>query len=191
MKRLYTGRGISCPDDGGPRRALDVLHPDRAALLEPRGQAPVDRPEDRLAWTWQATKPVAADVTAYELDEHEMWSQRESDAPPATIKAVSFMVRRDGMTVEEFRGRYREHAKVAHEHHLGCSRYVQNDVVGVAGTGALEIDGVSELWFPTRTDFVDRYWGHGQASATAVRADVTSFVDLTRTFWLVVVPGEP
>jgi hypothetical protein len=77
---------------------------------------------------------------------------------------------------------------VAWEHHVGCSRYVQNDVARVWGD-APHADGFSELWYTTIDDFVDRHWGQREASVAAVRADTEEFFDFSRTFSLIVAPG--
>jgi uncharacterized protein (TIGR02118 family) len=189
MKRLYTGTGITMPDDGATRQVLDTLHPDRLAALEARGQKPSGSAFDALAWTWGATAPIPAGALAYELEEHEAWLEREPGQPAAAIKSVSFVVRKEGISVEEFRHHYREHVPVAWEHHLGCSRYVQNDVAAVFGD-APPCDGFSELWYTTVDDFVNRHWGHGEASVKAVRADTEEFIDFSRTFSLIVAPGR-
>jgi uncharacterized protein (TIGR02118 family) len=189
MKRLYTGTGISMPDDGSTRQVLDVLHPDRLDALGRRGQKPTTSTLDTLAWTWGGTAPFPAGALAYELEEHEAWLEREAGAPPAAIKSVSFVFRKEGISVEEFRRHYREHVPVAWEHHHGCSRYVQNDVARMIGADTPQADGFSELWYTTIDDFVDRHWGHGEDSVKAVRADTEEFIDFARTFSLIVRPG--
>jgi uncharacterized protein (TIGR02118 family) len=136
-----------------------------------------------------ATAPVAGDAMAYELEEHEAWLEREPGAPRAAIKSVSFVFRKEGISVEEFRHHYREHVPVAWEHHLGCSRYVQNDVARVFGDDTPQADGFSELWYTTIDDFVERHWGYGDESVRAVRADTEEFIDFSRTFSLIVAPG--
>jgi uncharacterized protein (TIGR02118 family) len=189
MKRLYTGTGIAVPDDGASRRTVDRLHPDRVDALARRGQKPAGSDLDTLVWTWDATAPVPPSALAYDLDEHVAWLEREADAPPPAIKSVSFVFRKEGISVEEFRHHYREHVPVAWEHHLGCSRYVQNDVARVWGDATPPADGFSELWYTTVDDFVERHWGHGEASVKAVRADTEEFIDFSRTFSLIVAPG--
>jgi hypothetical protein len=188
MKRLYTGSRFVMPDDGAARIIVDVLHPQRVALLERRGQKPSSATFDHLVWTWDATAPFPANAIAYELEEHEGWLERDADAPAAAIKSVSFVFRKEGISVDEFRRHYREHVPVAWEHHLGCSRYMQNDVARVVGADTPQADGFSELWYTTVDDFVDRHWGYGDASVKAVRADTEEFIDFSRTFSLIVRP---
>jgi uncharacterized protein (TIGR02118 family) len=177
------------PSDGALRQVLDQLHPDRIDALARRGQKPSTTTLDSLAWTWDATAPVAGDAMAYELEEHEAWLEREPGTPRAAIKSVSFVFRKEGISVEEFRHHYREHVPVAWEHHLGCSRYVQNDVARVFGDDTPQADGFSELWYTTIDDFVERHWGYGDESVRAVRADTEEFIDFSRTFSLIVAPG--
>jgi uncharacterized protein (TIGR02118 family) len=188
MKRLYTGTGIVMPSDGATRQVLDQLHPDRISALEARGQKPTTSLLDTLAWTWDATAPIPADALAYELEEHVAWAARDESAPRAAIKSVSFVKRKEGISVEEFRHHYREHVPVAWEHHVGCSRYVQNDVTAIFGD-APPADGFSELWYTTIDDFVNHHWGQGEASKQAVREDTEEFIDFSRTFSLIVAPG--
>jgi hypothetical protein len=190
MKRLYAGTGITVPDDGATLRVIDELHPDRALLYERSGRTPSASRYDRLVWTWGATAPVPGGIAAYELEEHEGWLARGPAAPPAAVKSVSFVFRKEGISVGDFRQHYREHVPVAWEHHLGCSRYLQNDVARVFGD-APPCDGFSELWYTTVDDFVDRHWGHGDASVRAVRADTEEFIDFSRTFSLFVLPDAP
>jgi uncharacterized protein (TIGR02118 family) len=188
MKRLYTGIGIAVPDDGAARRTVDRLHPDRLEALARRGQKPTTSALDTLVWSWDPTAPVPAGVAAYALEEHVAWPERDAGAPAPAIKSVSFVVRKQGISVEEFRRHYREHVEVAWEHHVGCSRYVQNDVARVHGD-APPADGFSELWYTTVEDFVERHWGRGDESVAAVRADTEEFIDFSRTFSLIVAPG--
>jgi uncharacterized protein (TIGR02118 family) len=190
MKRLYTGTGIATPDDGAARVTIDRLHPQRLDALARRGQKPSTSAFDTLVWAWDPTAPVPTGAIAYDLEEHEAWLEREPGAPQAAIKSVSFVFRKEGISVEEFRHHYREHVPVAWEHHLGCSRYVQNDVAAVHGEDTPRADGFSELWYTTVDDFVERHWGYGDESVKAVRADTEEFIDFSRTFSLIVAPGS-
>lgn len=194
MKRMHARRNGdrtfgTLPDDGAERTMVDEVHPDIGALYARRGLDAPAVPFPELVWTWgtdRALHGLADDVIAYDLDEHVAWWNRgPRDVQPA-LKQLSFVFRRAELSVEEFRRHYREHIDVAWEHHVGCCRYVQNDVVARHGEDAPAADGFSELWFENAEDYVERYYTNGADSAAAVRADTSEFIDFSRTFSVLV-----
>jgi uncharacterized protein (TIGR02118 family) len=190
VKRLYAANGITIPPDGATRREIDVLHPDNNEIYKRRGhRRGGEAAYDTLVWSWEPTQmPSLADgVAVYDLVEHEAWLERDPGAgvQPA-IKQVSFVFRNPDLTVDEFRRHYREHIPVAWEHHIGCCRYVQNDVQAVHGASSPAADGFSELWFASVDDFIDRFYTRGDESVAAVREDTVEFIDFSRTFSLIV-----
>jgi hypothetical protein len=80
--------------------------------------------------------------------------------PDEVVKQVSFLHGSEGYSLEAFRGHYRDHVGVARKYMPALWQYVQNDVEAIVGD-ASEAKGVlaiSELWFRTTDDFVNRYF---------------------------------
>ncbi len=78
---------------------------------------------------------------------------------------------------------------MARVHHPAICRYVQHDVVETAGEPALEVQGVSELWFADERTLVDRYFASPE-SVAVVRADNREYIDFSGTLSLLVRPVD-
>lgn len=114
----------------------------------------------------------------YLLDEVVHWD-RLGDRPAGRaspgIKMIAVVRRRPGLSASEFRRRYLEHAAVAHEHHPGIARYVQNFVTGAITANAPAVDGIAELHFATEADLTKRFY-RDDASPKSVAADIARFM---------------
>jgi hypothetical protein len=125
-----------------------------------------------------------ADRTGWWVDERDAWTyDREWADGVATpgVKQISLVARRTDLDFGEFVARYRRHADVAKVHHIGCWQYVQNFVAGLASTRpAPAVDGLSELWFRTVDDMVERFYT-APNSPDAVREDTAGFIDFANT----------
>lgn len=126
----------------------------------------------------------ASDSTGWWVDENNAWIY-DRDWPDGTatpgIKQISLVARRPDLTFDEFVARYRNHVNIAKLHHIGCWQYVQNFVADAIGTRpAPLIDGVSELWFRSVDDMIERFYT-GPASPDAVRDDTSGFIDFANT----------
>ena len=72
-------------------------------------------------------------------------------------------------------------SNVAKVHHIGCWQYVQNFIAAPTGTRpAPLIDGISELWFRSVDDMIERFYT-APGSPDAVRDDTTGFIDFANT----------
>jgi uncharacterized protein (TIGR02118 family) len=92
------------------------------------------------------------------------------------VKMVSFMSRADGLTHEQFARHWAEnHTPLAVRHHVGLWNYTQNVVRRSYSPGGNAIDGVAELHFRTREDFVDRFFD-SDAGRDVILADVGRFM---------------
>ncbi len=130
--------------------------------------------------------PLTSEVRGFAVTEHAAWDRiGAADDRGATpgVKQVSFVKRRDDLTAASFRARYRNHVDVAKVHHAGIDTYVQDDVDELL-TGGPPTDGISQLWFTSADDYLDRFYT-GPGSAEAVREDTTAFIDFAGTFSLI------
>jgi len=92
------------------------------------------------------------------------------------IKMVSFMARADGMTHEQFARHWTErHTPLALRHHVGLWNYTQNVVRRSYTPGGGAIDGIAELHFRTRGEFVDRFFDSDRGRAVILE-DVKRFM---------------
>jgi hypothetical protein len=80
--------------------------------------------------------------------------------PLDVVKQVSFLHAADGYGEDVFRPHYRHHVEIARRHMPALWQYVQNDVVATGGEAseAVGVVAVSELWFRTTDDFLNRYF---------------------------------
>jgi hypothetical protein len=133
-------------------------------------------PVDALLWTLgePVSNPSLVDVFAvgpeFDLDVHMGWQPGDVDDVDASdvVKQVSFLHATEGMPIDEFREHYRAHVEVARRHMPALWQYVQNDVVAVTTNGHEAADGVvaiSELWFRTTADFMNRYFASPEDEA--------------------------
>ena len=76
------------------------------------------------------------------------------------VKPVSFLHASEGYAEQAFRDHYRAHVEIARRHMPALWQYVQNDVVATRGDAkeAIGVMAVSELWFRTTDDFLNRYF---------------------------------
>ena len=126
----------------------------------------------------------AADSTGWWVDENDAWTY-DRDWPDGSatpgLKQMSLVARRPDITFDEFVARYRNHVNIAKVHHIGCWQYVQNFIAEPTGTRpAPLIDGISELWFRSVDDMIERFYT-APGSPDAVREDTTGFIDFSNT----------
>jgi hypothetical protein len=111
------------------------------------------------------------------------WNDDPVDDPTDVVRQVSFLAASPGYDQGAFREHYRHHVEIARRHMPSLWRYVQNDVVAAEGPDAEAADGivaVSELWFRTSDDFLNRYFASA-ADAEEFRSH-EGFLDLSRAF---------
>jgi hypothetical protein len=126
---------------------------------------------------------------ALRLRAHPAWDDTTSSHVEPHIKQVSFLKAQPELTQSEFTHHFREHVDVARVHHPAICRYVQHDVVETAGAPALDVQGVSELWFADEGTLVDRYFASPE-SVPVVRADNREYIDFSGTLSLLVRPVD-
>ena len=184
----------SASTGGAARLAIDLPADD--ALYDRLGRRP------QRAADWQVVAHVwhAADdhpsllgddlheVHAWRVDEQVAWDY-DRDWPDGTVspgvKQISFVGKRPDITDEQFAERYRAHVDVARVHHSGVWKYVQNIVSRRSGNGTSTIGAISEFWFRSVDDLVNRYYTFDDSSAVT-RADSANFLDGASTTWMLV-----
>ncbi len=126
---------------------------------------------------------LARRVEVWRVDPHRPleWQRTWPDGAYAPgIKMVSFMARADGLSHEQFARHWTErHTPLALRHHVGLWNYTQNVVRRAFTPGGGSIDGIAELHFRTRGDFVDRFFDSDEGRA-AILADVGRFMSRPR-----------
>ena len=100
------------------------------------------------------------------------------------IKTISLLMRKRGMTREEFMTHWVEiHAPLAHAV-PGLQRYVQSHILEEPTrpdipTTEIEVDGIAELWYDDRAALAR---AHASPEAKALFADGALFIGRIKTF---------
>jgi uncharacterized protein (TIGR02118 family) len=126
-------------------------------------------------------------MRGYRVEPRLQW-----DHAPVTVTRVSFVVRRPGLTREEFADHWSNvHAPLARRHHPALVRYVQNVVVSQLTPDTPDVDGIAELGFRTMEDASTRMYDSPEGMAI-IRADVRHFIDVDAGWTIVITsPASP
>ncbi len=131
------------------------------------------RVEETIAWDYDSSRASASPPSG------KFWADGE---PTPGVKFLSLVAKPEDLPIDQFKKRYANHGKIAHEHHGGCWRYVQNIVVGpVTLPPGKIIHAVSELWFHSIDDYVEHLYTRRPESIEAVAADTKGFIDFRNT----------
>jgi hypothetical protein len=133
--------------------------------------------------------PAVERWAGFRFSSRPAWDDTATSGVAPGVKMVSFVHARAGLEPGEFARHFREHVPVARVHHPAICRYVQHDVVGTGGDAGLDIQGISELWFPDEATLVARYFA-GPDSVAVVRADNREYIDFRGTLALLVRPSD-
>jgi uncharacterized protein (TIGR02118 family) len=92
------------------------------------------------------------------------------------VKLVCYLVRRDGMSHDEFVEHWLEqHVPLALRHHPHLTRYVTNVVQQRLSADGPELDGIAELHFPA-AEIVDGGMFDSPEGERIVRQDIARFI---------------
>jgi hypothetical protein len=183
---LRATRVTGARSDRAPEAHLDLPHEHEKARA--RFARPGLFAVDGLAWdTVETPEPhVFAAGPRLVVEEHLGWTPDDTAGadPDDVVKQVSFLHATAGVPVDEFRRHYRAHVAVARRHMPALWQYVQNDVVEILDAdrtpGAVGIVAISELWFRTTDDFLNRYFA--SAADEAEFRSHEGFLDLRKAF---------
>ncbi len=129
----------------------------------------------------------------FSLQTHVAWRppSDESGDPAEVVKQVSFLHGSAGTTEETFRDHYRHHVALARRHMPALWQYIQNDVESIGGDAAegVGVMAVSELWFRTTDDFLNRYFPSEKDQREFSAQE--GFLDLTKATSFVCTSHQP
>jgi EthD domain len=92
------------------------------------------------------------------------------------IKCLMPTRRPDGISAKDAEAVWRNHRIVASQYHRFATRYGQNGVVAALETDAPVIHGLADLYFPTKEDLEERFFGGNEEGEAAIAADAAPFV---------------
>jgi uncharacterized protein (TIGR02118 family) len=128
---------------------------------------------------WLRSDRLTADVFSWAV--HEVVQKERPRTWPLGqrspgIKGIYPVMRRSGMTADEFAHHWREvHGPLALAHHVGMCAYVQNIVIRPLDPAAPSFDGFSALHFPSARDLRERFID-SREGARRIADDVAKFV---------------
>jgi hypothetical protein len=176
------------------RLSVDLAQPGQE-LLARRGLRTDRSTYDAAVWRWyedgdaseRAGVPDANDLLtpalSFRLEEHVGW-EYDRDWPDGTptpgVKQISMLAAAAGYGTDEFRRHYRHHVALTRKHMPAVWRYVQNDVAAGSGEESEGVVAVSELYFRSVDDFLERYFPTEEDRRTFVANE--GFLDLPRAF---------
>ena len=175
--------------DPAATQVVDLVGSDQD-LLELHGMPPrLPVRFGLLCWEWLSTSPKAhaSGESLYRITERPVFDElpkRDAAGWRPGVKQLSFLRRPLGVSRDEFRSLYAHHTEKLRADQPGIAKYVQN-VVEECSPGALDLDGVSELWFASLEDFRERYWS-GPGVAERESKETGRFLDFSRTWSMIV-----
>jgi hypothetical protein len=92
------------------------------------------------------------------------------------IKAIIFTRRNESIANKEVEALWRNHRIVAEKYHCYATTYIQDGVIAPLTPGAPVVHGLAELYFPTREDLEERFYGGTTEGELAIAADAGPFV---------------
>jgi EthD domain-containing protein len=92
------------------------------------------------------------------------------------VKAIILTRRKAELPNKEVEALWRKHRIVAEKYHCYATSYIQDGVIAPLTTNAPVAHGLAELYFPTKEDLEERFYGGTIEGETAVAADAGPFV---------------
>ena len=169
------GPALLTADPRPVRLSVDVAQPGQE-LLARRGLRTDRATYDAAVWRWyEAGEPSQRAGIGWEYERD--WPD---GTPTPGVKQISMLTAAAGYGTDEFRRHYRHHVALTRKHMPAVWRYVQNDVAAGSGEGCEGIVAVSELYFRSVDDFLERYFPTEEDRRTFVANE--GFLDLPRAF---------
>jgi len=92
------------------------------------------------------------------------------------VKAIIFTRRKEDVPNKEVEALWRKHRIVAEKYHCYATTYIQDGVIAPLTRGAPVVHGLAELFFPTKEDLEERFYGGTIEGEKAIAADAGPFV---------------
>jgi len=154
--------------------AVDVVDRDRLHLLVERGMRADPRAWTRLVWCAPGADLGGSPLLDLPVHRHPGWGDPDAGGS-GSVLMVSLVASATDLDHPTFVARYRNHARIAAQHH-GFAAYRQN----VATSGGVGPAAVSEILLASEADWRDRFYST-PGSAGVIGADVAQFLDLRAT----------
>lgn len=124
-------------------------------------------------------RAMGARVFDYLIAETIQWDRTPrpgvGDHTPG-VKAVIFTRRREDIPNREVEALWREHRIVAEKYHCYATTYIQDGVISALTPDAPVVHGCAELFFPTKEDLEQRFYGGMIEGERSIAADAGTFV---------------
>jgi hypothetical protein len=122
---------------------------------------------------------MGATVYDYLIAETIQWDRTPRPAPgerTAGVKAIIFTRRKADLPNKEVEALWRKHRIVAEKYHCYATSYIQDGVIAPLTPGAPVVHGLAELFFPSKEDLEERFYGGTIEGEKAIAADAGPFV---------------
>ncbi len=122
---------------------------------------------------------MGATVYDYLIAETIQWDRTARPAPgerTASVKAIIFTRRKEEVPNKEVEALWRHHRIVAEKYHCFATTYIQDGVIAALTPDAPVVHGLAELFFPTKEDLEERFYGGTIEGEKAIAADAGPFV---------------
>jgi EthD domain-containing protein len=124
-------------------------------------------------------REMGARVFDYLIAETIQWDRTprpEVGEHTSAVKAIISTRRREDIPNKEVEALWRKHRIVAEKYHCYATTYIQDGVITALTPDAPVIHGIAELFFPTKEDLEERFYGGTIEGEQAIAADAGPFV---------------
>jgi len=124
-------------------------------------------------------RAMGATVHDYLIAQTVQWDRTQRPAPGErtnSVKAVIFTRRKEDVPNKEVEALWRKHRIVAEKYHCFATTYIQDGVIAPLQADAPVVHGLAELYFPTKEDLEERFYGGTIEGEKAIAADAGPFV---------------
>jgi hypothetical protein len=124
-------------------------------------------------------REMGATVYDYLIAQTVQWDRTSRPAVgerTGGVKAVIFTRRREEIPNKEVEALWRKHRIVAEKYHCYATSYIQDGVIAPLQSGAPVVHGLAELYFPSKEDLEERFYGGTIEGEKAIAADAGPFV---------------
>ena len=122
---------------------------------------------------------MGATVYDYLISETVQWNRTPRPAAGERtpgVKAIIPTRRNESLENKQVEDLWRKHRFAAEKYHCFATSYIQDGVIATITEGAPVVHGMAELFFPTREDLEERFYGGTVEGEHAIAADAGPFV---------------